>query len=422
MRGEIIFTGTELLLGQILNTNAQYLQQVLADLGIDIYYQVTVGDNLSRLVEAIGQASQRAELIIIGGGLGPTEDDLSREALSRALNLPLTLDNQALKAVRRYFDERKIEMTANNLKQALVPESGLALDNPVGTAPGIVVERPGHTYFLVPGPPMEFKFMIDRQVVPHLVRKLGSRRSIIKSRVLKLCGIGESVADERLGDLLHSSNPTLAPTSRFGEVHLRITAKADNPEQAEEMNDEMEARVRERLGEHIFGKNGETLAGAVGNLLSRQGLTVATAETCTGGLLAHQLTIGPKAGDYFMNGFVFGAGSINFSPGRDIPPPKNDRELAEHLVSLTQEQTGAGVCIAVTGQLQISGQEDNKPGGLVYVATGKDGKIKTGVFNLWGPPPEVRERAVQVALILLWRTLSSRPVQTIAQRNFPPKG
>ena len=407
MRGEIIFTGTELLLGQILNTNAQYLQQVLADLGIDLYYQVTVGDNLNRLAEAIGQASQRADLIIIGGGLGPTEDDLSREALSQSLGLPLIQDEQALKVLRRFFDERNIKMAANNLKQALIPEGGLVLDNPIGTAPGIIVEHLDHIYILVPGPPMEFKFMIDRQVVPYLVKKLGSQRSIIKSRVLKLCGIGESAADERLGDLLRSANPTLAPTSRFGEVYLRITAKADNPEQAEKMIDEMEAGVRERVGEYIFGKDEESLAGAIGNLLLQRGLTLATAETCTGGLLAHQLTGSSKTGEYFKTGFVFGTGKVSFPPGRDIPPlPSDDRELAEQLVSRVQEQTGAGICMAVTGQLQINGLESGRPGGLVYITTGIDGKVKSREFSLWGVGPEVRERAVQMALIILWRALT----------------
>jgi len=407
LRGEIIFTGTELILGQTLNTNAQYLQQVLADLGIDIYYQVTVGDNLNRLAEAIGQASQRAELIIIGGGLGPTEDDLSREALSQSLGLPLIQDEQALKALRRFFDERNIKMAANNLKQALIPKGGLVLDNPVGTAPGIILEHLDHIYILLPGPPMEFKFMIDRQMVPYMIKKFGNQRSIIKSRVLKLCGIGESAADERLGDLLHSANPTLAPTSRFGEVFLRVTAKADNPEQAEKMIDEMEARVRERVGEYIFGKDEENLAGAIGNLLLQRSLTLATAETCTGGLLAYQLTGSSKIGENFITGFIFGTGKVSFPPGGDIPPlPSDDRELAEQLVSRVQEQTGAGICMAVTGQLQVNGLESGGPGGLVYISTGTDGKVKSRKLSLWGVGPEIRERAVQMALIILWRSLT----------------
>jgi nicotinamide-nucleotide amidase len=413
MIGEVIFTGTELLLGQILNTNAQYLQQALADLGIDLYYQVTVGDNLQRLAEAIAQASRRADLVIICGGLGPTEDDLSREALAQALNLPLIQDERAMQVVRRFFDERHIPMPANNLKQALLPEGGLALDNPVGTAPGIILEQSRHTYILLPGPPPEFKFIIDRQAVPYLVKKLGKQKSTIRSRVLKLCGIGESAADEQLGELLHSANPTLAPTSRFGEVHLRITAKADEPALAEQMSDEMESRVRERLGQYIYGKNEETLAGAVGSLLLRHGLTLATVETCTGGLLAYQLTGNPGAGDYFKAGFVLGSGREGFSPAedipaKDIPPAANDGELAEHLASWVQTQTHADICVAITGQLQFDRRENSRPGSLVYIATNLNGKIRVKEFNLWGLAPEIRERAVQVALVLLWRALSNR--------------
>lgn len=408
MQGEIIFTGTELLLGQILNTNAQYLQQVLADLGINLYYQVTVGDNLNRLAEAIKQASRRADLIIIGGGLGPTEDDLSREALARSLGLPLIQNEQALQVVRRFFDERRIPMPANNLKQALIPEGGLVLDNPVGTAPGIILEHRRRTYILVPGPPPEFKFMIDRQVVPYLVNKLGKQRNTIRSRVLKLCGIGESAADEQLGELLHSTNPTLAPTSRFGEVHLRITAKADKPALAEQMNDEMEARVRERLGQHIYGKNEETLAGAVGNLLLKHGLTLAAAETCTGGLLAHQLTGNSKAGGYFKLSLVLGTDKERPPLAKNLPPAANDRELAEHLVSWMQTQAHADICVAITGQLKFDRQENSRPGSLVYIATNMNGVARVGEFHLWGLAPEVRERAVQVALVLLWRALSNR--------------
>ncbi|RJQ25214.1 MAG: competence/damage-inducible protein A, partial [Peptococcaceae bacterium] len=406
MIGEIIFTGTELLLGQILNTNAQYLQQALADLGIDLYYQVTVGDNLQRLAEAIEQASRRADLVIIGGGLGPTEDDLSREALARALDLPLIQDERALQVVRRFFDERLIPMPANNLKQALIPKGGLALDNPVGTAPGIILEQNRHTYILLPGPPPEFKFMIDRQAAPYLVKKLGKQKSTIRSRVLKLCGIGESAADEKLGELLHSANPTLAPTSRFGEVHLRITAKADEPALAERMNDETEARVWERLGRYIYGRDGETIAGAVGKLLLERSLTLATVETCTGGLLAHQLTGNSRAGEYLKTGFVLGSGGEGLSPAegipaKNLPPAANDGELAEQLASQVQTQAHADICVAITGQPQFDRQENSRPGSLVYIAISMNGNSRVKEFNLWGLAPEVRERAVQMALVLL---------------------
>ncbi|MBC7325307.1 MAG: CinA family nicotinamide mononucleotide deamidase-related protein, partial [Moorella sp. (in: Bacteria)] len=254
------FTGTELLLGQIVNTNAPYLQQVLASLGIDLYYQVTVGDNRERLARAISQARQRADLIVIGGGLGPTEDDLSKEALADSLGISLRLHEEALKVVQRFFDERGLPMPENNLKQALVPEGGIVLDNPIGTAPGIILERAGKTYLLLPGPPSEFRLMVDHQVTPYLLQKLGAQRKVIQSRVLKLCGIGESMVDQQLGELLRSVNPTVAPTAKYAEVHLRITAKADSPDEARRINAAMEEKIRRRLGKYIFGADEETLA------------------------------------------------------------------------------------------------------------------------------------------------------------------
>ena len=240
MTGEIIFTGTELLLGQILNTNAQFLQQELSALGIDLYYQITVGDNLQRCADAINQASGRADLIMIGGGLGPTEDDISRDALAQALQVELAQDPAALAVVRRFFDQRGLPLSQNNLKQALIPVGGTVVDNPIGTAPGIILEREGKTYILVPGPPPEFNMMVRERIIPFLRGKLANRVGVIQSRVLKCCGIGESLLDEKLSDLLKSSNPTLAPTAKFSEVHLRITAKARDLARAEEMIEAME--------------------------------------------------------------------------------------------------------------------------------------------------------------------------------------
>jgi len=286
MTGEIIFTGTELLLGQILNTNAQFLLQELSALGIDLYYQITVGDNLQRCAAAINQASGRADLIIIGGGLGPTEDDISREALSQALQVELTQDPAALAVVRRFFDQRGLPLSQNNLKQALIPVGGTVVDNPIGTAPGIILEREGKTYILVPGPPPEFNMMVREWIIPFLRGKLANRVGVIQSRVLKCCGIGESLLDEKLSDLLKSSNPTLAPTAKFSEVHLRITAKARDLARAEEMIEAMEVKVRERLGSYIFGVDDDTLPCAIARIIRKKGKTIATVESFTGGQLS----------------------------------------------------------------------------------------------------------------------------------------
>ena len=432
MIGEVIFTGTELLLGQILNTNAQYIQQVLASLGIDLYYQVTVGDNLNRLVKTITHASQKADLIIISGGLGPTEDDLSREALAQSLGISLSQDEQALHIVKRFFDERRTPMPANNLKQALVPEGGFALDNPLGTAPGIILEHRQQIYILIPGPPSEFKFMIKQKVIPYLNSKLDSQRKVIKSKVLKLCGLGESMADEKLGELLHGTNPSLAPTSRFSEVHLRITSKANNMEEAIGMNKAMEAKIRLLVGNYVFGTDDETLPEAIGNILVKQGLALTTVETCTGGLLAHSLTGIPQFREFFKSGYVLGnkrKGHPLLANISEQVQSNNGKNLAEQLAVQAQSLDGADICLVITEQLESSKEDkthlekptsnkttasegENQPetnvnhlGGTIYIATNIKGAIRVGEFKLWGLPSEARERAVHTTLALLWRTL-----------------
>lgn len=406
MIAEIIFTGTELLLGQILNTNAQFLQQELSALGIDLYYQVTVGDNLHRCAGAIKQAAERADLIIVGGGLGPTEDDISREALARALDLELVQDPDALAVVRRFFDQRGIPISQNNLKQALIPGGGKAVDNPIGTAPGIILERDGRIYILVPGPPSEFNMMVREKVIPYLKNKLSGQSGVILSRVLKFCGIGESLLDEKLGDLLKSSNPTLAPTAKFTEVHLRITAKAKEPEHAKEMILTMEARVRERLGTYIFGVDDETLPGAVLGLVRESGRTIATAEDFTGGQLAFQLSSAPGAEDTYIAGIVvknYGSFNRSANPGwGDLPEDAGAR--AKYLASAISKQFGANIGISITaGQCtDFKGSVKTYP---LFIAGDFYGLHVVREIPLRGERDEVARRGATFALMLVWRYL-----------------
>ncbi|MFZ5596015.1 MAG: CinA family nicotinamide mononucleotide deamidase-related protein [Bacillota bacterium] len=393
---EIIFTGTELLLGQILNTNAQYLQQTLAALGIDMYFQVTVGDNRERLIEAITQASSRADLVIIGGGLGPTEDDLSRDALSEALGVPLMENPAARSVTERFFKARGVEMSLNNLKQALVPEGGIVLDNPVGTAPGIALDYNSVLYILIPGPPLEFTTMLDEQVAPLLRRRLGHRTRIIKSRILKLCGIGESKVDEILGPLLHSNNPTLAPTAKFFEIHLRITSKTPTEKEADALNRDMEQKVRELLGQYIYGTDNETLPEVTGRLLMAGKLTVAAAETCSGGYLSHLLTSFPECRDFFKLGLVSKIDEMESHLGI-----KAGECTAEILANSIKERAGSDIGLSIT-----------EPGGGLYpsdnritIATSFKGGTLKKEITLPGRGAELRRQAVQVCLTLLWKAL-----------------
>lgn len=399
MKSELIFTGTELIIGQSLNTNAQYLQQTLAALGIDLYFQVTVGDNKKRLIEAIRQASARADLVVIGGGLGPTEDDVSREALAEALGTPLLENREARLITERFFKSRGVEMPLNNLKQTLAPWGGTVLDNPVGTAPGLALDHNSKLYILVPGPPGEFKTMIDNQVVPLLKKRLGTDVAIIKSRVLKLCGIGESKVDETLGPLLRGKNPTLAPTAKFSEVNLRITAKASGSDEADRMIDGMEHRVRELLGEFIYGKDDETLPEVVGNMLAAKKMTLALAETCSGGYLSHLITSFHQGSQFFKFAAVADvAGMENFLKIK-IPPGENP---AETLARAIRDQAETDIGISTTGDkgdLYPSGQ------GSITIATSFKDRTLSREIRLWGEGAELRQRAVQICLVLLWNAL-----------------
>lgn len=404
MTGEIIFTGTELLLGQILNTNAQFLQQELSALGIDLYYQTTVGDNLQRCAAAIKQASGRADLIIIGGGLGPTEDDISREALAEALQVELVQDPAALVVVRRFFDQRGLPVSQNNLKQALVPVGGTVVDNPIGTAPGIILEREGKTYILVPGPPPEFNMMVRERIIPFLRGKLANRVGVIQSWVLKCCGIGEALLDEKLSELLKSSNPTLAPTAKFSEVHLRITAKARDLIQAEEMIEAMEIKVRQRLGSYIFGVDDETLPDAVARLIREKGETIATVEDFTGGQLAFKLSSPYEAKDVFVAGLVISdykdlEGRNGFRWG-DVPEDPGKR--ARHLSLVLRKQFNSDIGIAVTAERGKNDEVTNYP---FYIAVDFNGLNMFKRVLLRGERDEVARRAATVALTLLWRYL-----------------
>ncbi|MCS7301154.1 MAG: CinA family nicotinamide mononucleotide deamidase-related protein, partial [Fimbriimonadales bacterium] len=246
MTVELVSIGTELLLGQIVDTNAAWLSARLAEVGVSVYRRTTVGDNLERIVAALREALSRADGVITIGGLGPTDDDLTREAIAQVLNEPLVLDEGEAARLQAFFAARGREATERQLRQAMRPVSAQPLPNPNGTAPGLYAEWRGKPIFALPGPPNEFQPMATDSVLPRLAARTGGR--VIRSRVLRLCGIGESDAEAQLHDLIGSANPTLAPLAKLGEVHFRITARADSPADAERMIADMEREVRARLG------------------------------------------------------------------------------------------------------------------------------------------------------------------------------
>src|SRR5436190_18114194 len=257
MTAEIISVGTELLLGQTVDTNSAFLGRALAELGINLYRKGTVGDNFDRVVAMIREAGERAELLILCGGLGPTEDDLTKEAAAKAFGETLVMDEAAARQIRAIFERRGVPMVESNLKQALVFGNGRGIPNPNGTAPGALLEKEGKIVVCLPGPPRELVPMVSDFLVPYLAERLGSARQLLRSRVLRVIGIGESAMEAKIRDLLHGANPTVAPLAHLGEAHLRITARATGAAEAAALIAPVEAALRERLGADVYGADDE---------------------------------------------------------------------------------------------------------------------------------------------------------------------
>lgn len=304
MKAEIIAVGSELLLGQITNTNAKFISRQLSELGIDVYYHTVVGDNAARLKEAIRIAENRADCLIFSGGLGPTKDDLTKETIANHLGLELTFDQKALDYLKEYFENHGRKMTENNRKQALVLEGCTVLANHNGMAPGMFLEQGEHTYILLPGPPKELEPMFQEEAKPHLAKKLAKGSKII-SHVLRFFGIGEAELEVRLQDILdQQTNPTIAPLAADGEVTLRITAKADTEEAAWEMINAKKEEILAVVGEYCYGVDDDSLASKLVEMLIENNLTIAAAESLTAGLFQAQLAEIPGVGTALAGGVV----------------------------------------------------------------------------------------------------------------------
>lgn len=408
MRAHLICSGTELLLGQTVNTNATYLGQELAKLGIDLYTVVTVGDNLKRLSEAIRRGGQEADLVLVSGGLGPTEDDITREALAEALHVSLVYHQAAEQVVGRYFKGRGMEVPEVNSRQFLAPEGARILDNPFGTAPGIYYEHEGNIYVLLPGPGRELKPMFANELLPLLQGR--AEGMVTLSRVIKVAGIGEPAAEAKVKDLLHSANPTVAPTVKRGEVHFRITAKAKGHQAAMALIEPVEKEMRQRLGSYIFGTDDEMIEEVVGDLLRQQGLTVGVAESCTGGLLAHRLTNVPGSSDYFQLGTVV---YHNRWKEELLGVPEEllashgavSREVAEAMARGIRQKAGTSIGIGITGIAGPGGGTEEKPVGLVYLGMDFKGQVEVWREQWVGNRQDIKWITSQWALMKLFQRL-----------------
>ena len=371
---ELISTGTELLLGDILNSNAQFLAQHLNDAGFLIYYQTTVGDNEERLLKAYDIACHRADIIITTGGLGPTRGDITKEMVAKYLDLPLEMSTMWINKLEAYFKSRGRVMTDNNRKQAMVPHGATVFNNEVGTAPGLAVKSAeGKIFIMLPGPPAETQHVFTEQVMPYL-RKEFTNQGVIHSRVLHLRNITESACATALDDLIMAqTNPTIATYARRGEIVVRITAKGKTLKEAENLNKAMEDRIRALLGKFIYGVDYENMAEALGHMLKAHDYTIAFAESCTGGLASSMITDVPGSSEYLLGSVV----SYSNMAKHKVLGVKQEtldkytavsQQTAKEMAEGVRKLFGTTFGVSVTGIAGPGGGTAEQPVGLVYVA------------------------------------------------------
>ena len=369
MNCELISVGTEILLGDILNSNAQYLSKELASLGIGVTHQCTVGDNRERLLSAIDIAFSRCEMIIFTGGLGPTPDDLTKEVCAEYFGSELIMDEGIAKGIEKYFLDRNRTMPESNLKQALVPGGAKVLHNTCGTAPGFIMEKEGKIMIILPGPPHEMTAMFRNGVLPYLQEKSDC---VIKSHTVRTFGIGESAMSELVSDLLFMKNPTVAPYAKSGEALLRVTAKAESEEKADELMKSVLSEIENRLGDYIYGIDVNSTEEALSGLLKEKEMTVSFAESCTGGLCGKRITDLSGASQIFHCGIISYSNEIK----EKVLGVRSEHLqkygavssiVAAEMAEGVRKLSGSSIGVAITGEAgPTSG--DGKPVGLIYIA------------------------------------------------------
>ncbi len=404
MTAEIICVGTEILLGNIVNTNAAYLAEQLAGLGISCYYQTVVGDNGERLLETLELAAKRSEVIILSGGLGPTQDDLTKETVAKFCGKKLLMDEKSKKQIAEYFEKRKMKPTGNNWKQAMVPEGARVFENHNGTAPGMAVETNKNKFILLPGPPEELRLMFEESVAPYLKEQ---SPFVILSQTVKTCGLSESAVEEQLRDLIDKqTNPTIATYAKTGEVHVRVTAKADSQKEASKLIKPMVKELKSRFGNDIYSTDdGVTLEKALADLLQSAGLTISCAESCTGGLISATLINVPGISELYKAGFVTYSNKakrklLGVKKGTLEKYGAVSSQTAQEMVKGLLAETKTDVGIAVTGIAGPDGGTKEKPVGLVYISCNVKGKITVKECHFNGTREKIRRASVTTALML----------------------
>ncbi|HEY8911624.1 MAG TPA: competence/damage-inducible protein A [Desulfosporosinus sp.] len=405
MKAEIVATGTELLLGETLNTSAHYLTGKLSSLGIEVDYHTTVGDNLDRLEQVLRSAIGRSDLVVTTGGLGPTVDDMTKELVAKVLDLKMELDAPSMEQLKQFFARRKAPMPKNNEKQVYFPKDSKILPNPIGTAPGAIIEKNGKTIIILPGPPFEMRPMFDNFVWPELQRIIGPHAERMNERVVKVFGMGESAMEEVLGDLMSLPTLTMALLAKRAEMHIRMVARSTEKtsREAGDSLDRAEEEIRRRLGDKVFGRDEETMIGIVGQTLKNKHLTIATAESCTGGLLGAAFTQEPGSSEVYLGGVVsysnavkqglLGVSAENLNKFGAV-----SEEVAKEMAEGIRSKVGSDLGISTTGIAGPDGGSDQKPVGLVYIGIATPEGVHAKKFQFYGERESVRQLTVQAAL------------------------
>lgn len=405
MTVELICVGTELLLGNIVNTNAAYLAEKCAGLGLSCYYQTVVGDNEERLTNVLKVAAERSDIVILSGGLGPTEDDLTKEAAAKVCGRTLQMDEAGREKIASYFTERGIQATENNWKQAMIPEGAIILENTNGTAPGVIIEEAGVKLILLPGPPGELVPMFEESVVPYL-RQLTP--GVIASQTVKICGVSESRVETQVKDLIDSqTNPTIATYAKTGEVHIRVTAAGGDAKEAKRLIKPVVKELKTRFGYDVYTTEEDvTLEKAVVDLLLANKLTLACAESCTGGMLSSRLVNVAGVSEVYKAGYVTYSNKakrrlLNVKKGTLQKYGAVSSRTAEEMVKGAAFFSKADVAVALTGIAGPDGGTKDKPVGLVYIGCNVKGTVTVKEFRFKGNRTKIREAATSAALMLM---------------------
>lgn len=412
LTAEILSIGTELLLGDITNTDAQAIAQELGALGINVYFQTVVGDNPERIRRAVEIAKSRADLIVTTGGLGPTYDDITKQTLAESFGLPLEMHEPTVERIRSYFERRGGTMTENNLLQAVLPRGCTVLENDWGTAPGVAFEANGKVVVMLPGPPRECEPMLRERVLPYL--KKFSDAALV-SRNIRVVGLGESAMEYRLHDRIVSmTNPTVAPYAKTFECLLRVTARAETSEEARAMTEPVVEEICRELGDVVYGVDADSLESVVFELLRSRGLTLAAAESCTGGMFGERFTSVPGASEVYRGGVCSYSNDLKVNLlGVDAGLIERlgavSAEVAQQMAEGVRRACGADIGIGITG---VAGpaESERKPAGLVYIAVADAAGVAVRELHLGRGRERVRTGAVVSTLDLVRRRVLGLPV------------